>query len=198
MKTALSRQHLDRFATLFLLIFIFGCSTFKSKSTSKNSYSILMADYYRTYKSDVNKYKYFSITSYDIENLNMKVYTIIPEYNKAVLGPEGDAYYPKDYMQFKDKFFFIEGEITETPSEKVFTFFKERNLIDSTMYKVAKDLINYEDVGDSDGKILTDSKIKVATYVVCKNNNKIIRKWRSNKSEGFAKNLEKAIKKGCD
>lgn len=113
------------------------------------------------------------------------------------MSSEGSAYYPKDYIKFKNKFFFIEGEITDKPSPKVFSFFKERNLIDSTMYKLAKGLIEYEDIGETEGKILTKSKTKVAKYVVCKNSNKVISQLRTNKSEVSSKNIEKATKKGC-
>ncbi|MEG0915638.1 MAG: hypothetical protein RSF68_01345 [Myroides sp.] len=198
MKKELSIQHRGKLLISFLLIFILGCSAFKTVIISEDMYSILITDYYRKYRSEINQHKYFSITSYNIEHSNLVVYNIAPSYNKAVLGVGGDAYYPKDYIQFRNKFFFIEGEITDKPSLKVFSFFKERNLIDSTMYKLAKDLIKYEDIGGTDGMILTKSRTKVATYVVCKNNNVIISHWRTNKSEVSAKNIEKAIKKGCN
>lgn len=192
------KPKLDKLMITFLSIIIFGCSTIKGEIVSENVYSTLMKDYYIKYKSDIYRYQYFSISSYNIENSSLTVYKIAPEYNKAILSPEGDAYYPKDYEQFKNKFFFIEGEITDKPSVKIFNFFKERNLIDSTMYKVAKDLIEYDDVGDKDGKILTKNKTKVVTYVVCKKSNRIINQWRTNKSEISAKNIENAIKNGCN
>lgn len=198
MKMELSKQHRGKLLISFLLIFIFGCSAFKKVIISEDMYSTLITDYYRKYKSEINQYQYFSIRSYNIDNSNLVIYNIAPDYNKAVLGPEGDANYPKDYIQYKNKVFFIELEITDKPSEKIFTFFKEKNLIDSTMYKLAKDLIEYEDLGDFDGAILTKSKTKVTTYVVCKNSNKIISQWRTNKSEVSAKNIEKATKKGCN
>jgi len=198
MKMVSLKQQQGKLLILILLYSVFGCSSLKNNITSENIYIYLASDFYKKNKSDINQYSYFRIRSYDIDSSNVTIYRIGPDYNKAVLGTEGDAYYPKDYIQFKDKIFFIEGEITDKPSLKVFNFFKERSLIDSTMYKLAKDLIKYEDIGDTDGKILTKSRTKVATYVVCKNNDIIISHWRTNKSEVSAKNIEKAIKKGCN
>lgn len=198
MKEVFLKQQLGRLSNLVLLVFIFGCSALKGDEASDDIYSFLMFDFYKTYKSDINQYQYFSISSYDIEDTNMSVYRVSPEYNKVVLGPEGDAYYPKDYTEFRNKVFFIEGEITNEPSEKVYTFLKERNLIDSAMYKLSKEILRYEDLRDNEGKILSNNKTKVTTYVICRKNNKVIDKWRTNKSEISTKNIEKAIRKDCN
>lgn len=197
MREVFLKQKRGNLLTAFLLLSIFGCSSLKREVTSKNIYSFLITDFYKTYKSDISKYQYFSLSSYNLDNSAMVIYNIAPEYNKVVLGSEGDAYYPKDYIEFKNNIFFIEGEITNKPSEKVFAFLKEKNLIDSAMYKLEQNIITYEDLKGTEGKILTKSKTKVTTYIVCKKNNKIINKWRTNKSEISAKNIEKAYKNGC-
>lgn len=199
MRMAYLKQQQGKAKLLILVALSFlGCSTLKNDTALGDIYTILATDFSKKNKSYIDKYNYFRIRSQETENSGITIYKVSPDYNKAVLGVEGDAYYPKDYLQFKNKFFFIEGEITDKPSEKVFTFFKERDLIDSTMYKLAKGLIKYEDMGDTDGKILTKSKTKVATYVVCKKNNTVISQWSTNKSELSAKNIEKAIEKGCN
>src|SRR5690606_20515395 len=124
MKEAFTRQYTGKLLLLILLSsIIYSCISVRKNTISKDIYSFLIEDFYKKYRSDINHYQYFSITSYSIDNSNLIIYDIAPDYNKAVLGTQGDAYYPKDYMPFKNKFFFIEGEITDKPSEKVFTFF---------------------------------------------------------------------------
>ena len=197
MKMAFIKQQIHRALIFFLLILFFGCSIIKRELMSDDIYSTIISDYYRNNKSDINHYQYFNIRSYKIENIDMKVYRISSEYNKVVLSSEGDAYYPKDYIEFKNKIFFIEGEITNKPSEKIYNFLKDRNLIDSAMYKVELGLVEYDDLKPAEGKITYYNSQKVTTYVVCETSNKIIKKWRTNKSETTAENIEKAIKKGC-
>ncbi|WP_448606235.1 hypothetical protein [Paenimyroides ceti] len=197
MKMAFIKQQIDKALIIFLLILFFGCSTIKKEVMSDDIYLTIISDYCRNNKSDINHYQYFNIRSYKIKNIDMKLYRISSEYNKVVLSSEGDAYYPKDYIEFKKKTFFIEGEITNKPSEKIYNFLKDRNLIDSAMYKVELGLVEYEDLKPGEGKITYYNSQKVTTYVVCETSNKIIKKWRTNKSETTAKNIEKAIKKGC-
>jgi len=168
MKKVFLKQQIGRLTYWILLISIFGCSSLREEQKSSDIYSSLMIDFYKTYKSDINQYQYFNIRSYDIENTNISIYRISPEYNKVVLGPEGDAYYPRDYEEFKNKVFFIEGDITNKPSEKVFVFLKNRNLMDSAMYKLSKEILRYEDLKDNEGKILSNNKTKITTYVICK------------------------------
>ncbi|WP_177762616.1 hypothetical protein [Flavobacterium sp. I3-2] len=184
--------------TILLVLMSIGCSIGKSNKVDDNINLILIKNYYSKYKSDINKYQYFSLHSYELDSVNLKVYKISPEYNKIVLSPDGDGYFPKDYIQYKNKIFFIEGEITTQPSNKVFAFLKHRNLIDSTMYKVSRGMIDFKDVNDTDGKILSINSTKVASYVVCTLNNKILNQCRTNKSEVSAKNIQKGMKEVCN
>ncbi|WP_448606233.1 hypothetical protein [Paenimyroides ceti] len=202
MKKELLKRLIDKnLFVAMLLIFIFcGCSG--SKMNNNNNIEqlemILIKDYSKTYKFELHNYTYFSISHYNsLEKNNLIIYNIRPERNKVILSPEGDGYYPKDYIEFKDKIFFIDGKITNQPSEKIYNFLKDRNLIDSAMYKVELGLVEYEDLKPGEGKITYYNSQKVTTYVVCETSNKIIKKWRTNKSETTAKNIEKAIKKGC-
>lgn len=65
------------------------------------------------------------------------------------------------------------------------------------MVKVKQGLLDWDVIGKGKGTIMTNDRLKVNTYLVCKTNNKIVSKWRTNKSEVSAKNIKKAIKKGC-
>ncbi len=199
MKKELLKRLIDKnLFVAMLLIFIFcGCSVSKVNN-KKQLEMILINDYSENNRTELRNYSYFSISHYSsLEKNNLIVYNICPERNKVILSPEGDGYYPKDYIEFKDKIFFIDGKITNQPSEKIYNFLKDRNLIDSAMYKVELGLVEYEDLKPGEGKITYYNSQKVTTYVVCETSNKIIKKWRTNKSETTAKNIEKAIKKGC-
>lgn len=49
------------------------------------------------------------------------MYKISPEINKVVLSSDGSGYYPLDYVKIGSKIFFIEEEITNKPTPKIYS-----------------------------------------------------------------------------
>jgi len=160
--------------------------------------TILINDFCKSYKSEVKKSRFFFINSSYLEENQVEIFKMGYLSNKVVLSPDGTGYYPIDYIIFKDKIFFIDGEITSTPTIRVFNILKENKLIDSSLYKVEKGLIRFEDLKEGDGKELISERRKIATYVVCKKNNGIISKWLTNKANVDERKMKEAFKKSCN
>ncbi len=158
---------------------------------------VLVSDFSKSYKSQFKRNKIFFISPlYSREN-KFSIFNIGSMDNKVILSPDGTGYYPKDYISYKDKIFFIDGEITSAPTTSVFDVLKKNDLIDSSLYKVEKGLIKFEDLKEGDGKELLDEKKKIATYVVCKKTNKVVSTWITNKYKVDERKMKKALKKAC-
>ena len=193
------KQSLDKLVILFVfLTFLLGCKSINKRNSDKDE---LMADIIKSYcKSNTIyslKYKYFRVSIDSIDSTDFIMYRVSPQLNKVVLSSSGSGYFPLDYIKFGNKFFFIDGEITAEPLPKVHQLLKEKKLIDSTMVKIRQGLLDWDVVGKDNGTIMNSNRLKVNTYLICTTNNKIVRQWRTNKSEISAKNIKKAIKIGC-
>lgn len=193
------KQSPDKFLILFFcLTTLLGCKSINQTNCLQEE---IMENIIKNYcKKNVTytlKYKYFRLSKDYIDSTDFIMYRVSPQINKVVLSSDGSGYFPLDYIKVGKKIFFIDGEITTKPSPKIFTLLKEKDLIDSTMVKVKQGLLDWDVIGKGKGTIMTNDRLKVNTYLVCKTNNKIVSKWRTNKSEVSAKNIKKAIKKGC-
>ena len=198
MKRVFTKLQIGKLFIFFLLVFLSNCTTVRFDSLNTNNDKVLesiVKDYCKV-NPDLIKYKYFRIDSYQTEDNNFEIYRIAPNLNKVVLSSDGKGYFPIDYIKVGRNIFFIEGETTSNPSTRVYNLLRERKLIDSTMLQIEQGVLDWNVVGKGRGLIMTNDKLKITTYVIC--NNKIINKWRTNKSEVSAKNIEKATKKGCD
>nr|WP_322625124.1 hypothetical protein [uncultured Flavobacterium sp.] len=181
---------------LSLVFVLLSCNSLRNEEISSEEKipELLIKNYYSNYKSDINKYDYFWISHYNLQQNNLIMYRISPEINKVILGSEGDGYYPDDYILYKSKCFFINGKNTSNPNRKIFDFLKNRNMIDSTMLKLANGLITGDSIGFGAGLIHTDERIKGATYVFRDSlPYKLVRQWRTNKGEIYERNLKKAV-----
>lgn len=187
-----------------LLILILALFSFSNFVTIENEHdkeklmTTLIKDFYKSYRSEVKKNKFFFINYSNFEGNQFEVFKIGYLSNKVVLSPDGDGYYPTDYIIFKDKIFFIGGEITTTPTNKIFNVLKKNDLIDSSLYKVEKGLIRFEDLKEGEGKELILERKKIATYVVCKETNKIISKWLTNKANIDERKMKETLEKVCN
>lgn len=64
-------QQQGKILILMLLTTFLSCSALKKESFHGDKYPLLMKDYYRKNKSDINEYTYFSISSYNIDNTDL-------------------------------------------------------------------------------------------------------------------------------
>lgn len=183
-----------------LAIVIFLFPNFLSTGTQLDKEKLMMvlvSDFSKSYKSQFKRNKIFFISSLYLRENKFSIFNIGSMDNKVILSPDGSGYYPKDYISYKDKIFFIDGEITSAPTTSVFDVLKKNDLIDSSLYKIEKGLIRFEDLKERDGKELLDEKKRISTYVVCKKTNKVISKWITNKYKVDEQKMKRAFKKGC-
>jgi len=199
MKLMFLKPPQGKLSILFLCLILFiGCKTAQTNDSKDIILESIVKKYSKNNTIYLLKYDYFKVSKYYIDSTDFVMYRVSPQLNKVVLSSNGSGYFPLDYIKVKNNFFLIDGKITTEPIPKVYNLLKEKDLIDSTMVKIEQGTLNWDVVGKGKGTVMTNSKLKVNTYIVCRKNNKIISQWRTNKSEVSAKNIEKAIKKGCD
>lgn len=169
------------------IIFITACKTLENKeclNTERFRCYLIIEDYCKKNKSDVENYKFFSVENKSLEDRNYYLYNVFPIYNDYTYRIDIDnslSYLPKDYIEYEDKIFFIEDrENDNVVSDELLKYLDSLKLLDSTDVKIQLGMLREED--RIYRRYLKKEFQEGVDYVICKDSPfKISKQVKTNK-----------------
>lgn len=152
---------------ILLLFILSSCvSNRTDKAVNQDRFTIIIEDYISHNKSYIKKYNMFSIIDETPLNKNYYFYKLLPIHSgNAYVMSSNHPYLPSNYIEYKDKVFFIEDD-KGIPNPKVLDYLDSLDMLDSTNIKIELGLIDPENAVYR--KYTTDSSLEGVDYIFCK------------------------------